>query len=507
MLVDETKPNLSHLSPLPRHHLVDGTIWVVLADTLLVPTGFIITIFLTRQLGPGDYGLFALAVAVIVWIEVGVTSVFNRATVKFVGQAEDWRPVGTTVVRLHLVIGTGAMFLLWLLAAPIAKLLNEPALAAYLPLFALDIPLYSLASAHLNILVGLGRFRKRALVSGAYWIARLLLIVLLVGLGLSVWGAILGSIGASLVKLTIGRLYIRPSLFHRSNFPIRQLWSYAVPLFLFALSLLLFGKLDLFALKALGGTATQAGIYGAAQNLARLPGLFTVSFSPLLLSTLSHTLRAEEGQSAQELGRNAMRVVIGLLPLAGMTAGAASEVVALIFGARYLPAASLLSLLIFGALALAMIRVAAAILIAADRPRWTFALVGPLLPVAVVGHLSLIPRLGAIGASLVTALVACLGAVAAILAVYRVWRILPPLGTLLRSSLVCALAYAVSALWPTPGFLLLLKLLAIILVIPLAFVLLGEFSKREITLARLLLRWQTVRGQDPAMDHGRSEAG
>lgn len=497
-----------NLSSLPRHRrMVDGTLWIFLAEALLVPTGFVITVFLTRRLGPADYGLFTLSAVLVVWIETGVISVFNRATVKFVGQTEDWKPVGTTMVRLYLATSVGAMLLLWLLATPIAKLLNEPTVAAYLRLFALDIPLHSLASAHLNILVGIGGFRQRALVSAGYWIARLLLIVLLVGLGLSVWGAILGSIGASLVKLIIGHIYIRPSLFHRSNFPIRQLWDYALPLFLFALSLLLFGKLDLFMLKALGGTAIQAGIYGAAQNLARLPDLFTISFSPLLLSTLSHTLRAEEGQSARELGRNAMRVVIGLLPLAGLTAGAAPEVVALIFGPRYLPAAPLLSLLIFGALALAMIRVTTAILTAAGKPGWTFALAGPLLPLAAVGHLSLIPRLGAMGASLVTALAACLGALAAVLAVYRVWQILPPGSTLLRSSLVCALAYALAALWPTPGLLLLLKLLGIILVISLAFVLLGEFSKSEIALARSLLRRPTVRGQDPAMDRGRSRSG
>ena len=62
------------------------------------------------------------------------------------------------------------------------------------------------------------------------------------------------------------------------------------------------------------------------------------------------------------MSRNAMRVVIGLLPLAGMMAGAAPEIVGLIFGPQYLPAAPLLAQLIFGAVALAMISVATAIL-------------------------------------------------------------------------------------------------------------------------------------------------
>lgn len=405
---------VNSLSSSRHRHIVEGTIWVFLAEALLMPTGLIITVFLTRRLGPEGYGLFTLAAVLVAWVESSIKSVFDRTTVKFIGQAEEWRPVGTTVVRLHLAASAGATLLLWLLAPSIATLLNEPLLATYLRLFALDIPIYGLARAHRNILVGIGDFRQRALTSAGRWITRVLLIVLLVELGLSVPGAILGTIGASLVELVIGRFHVRPSLFRRSNFPIRQLWGYAAPLFLFALSLLFYSKMDLLMLKALGGTAALAGIYGAAQNLTRLPKIFVKSLSPLLLSTLSRTLRAGEGRPARELGRNAMRVVIGLLPLAGMTAGAAPEIVELIFGPQYLPAAPLLSLLVFGGVASAMMSVVASILIAAGKPGWTFVLTGALLPLAIAGHLLLIPRLGALGASLVTTVVASLGALAAV---------------------------------------------------------------------------------------------
>lgn len=81
------------------------------------------------------------------------------------------------------------------------------------------------------------------------------------------------------------------------------------------------------------------------------------------------------------------------------------------------------------------------------------------------------------------------------LAICRIWRLLPSAGTLLLNTLICAPAYALAALWPAPGVLLLLKLPTIGFVILLAFMLLGEFSTSEIALARSLLRWQTVPGQ------------
>jgi O-antigen/teichoic acid export membrane protein len=389
------------------------------------------------------------------------------------------------------------MILFWCLASPIATLLDEDVLATYLRLFALDIPIYGLAQAHRQILVGVGRYKQRALVTAGRWLGRLLLIVLLVELGLSVPGAILGSIGASLVELVIARFYVRPPLRHHDALPVRQLWSYAAPLLLWALTIRLYDRLDLLALKGLAGTAADAGIYAAAQNVALALGLFSVAFAPLLLSTLSRTLRDGSLSQAKAIARNAMRVVIALMPLAAMIAGAAREITLLAFGAEFLPAAPLIGPLVVGALALTMMYVATSILTAAGKPRWTFAFVGPLVPLALVGHLLLIPRLGALGAALVTALFASLSALAEVVAIYRVWRILPPPATVWRSTLLSGVAYALAALWPTPGLLLFIKLPVIVGVTLFAFALLGEFSSSEMAAVRSILRRRTLHPEEP----------
>ena len=102
-----------------------------------------------------------------------------------------------------------------------------------------------------------------------------------------------------------------------------------------------------------------------------------------------------------------------------------------------------------------------------------------------------------IGASLVTTVFAGLGAVATVLAVHRCWRILPPFGTLGRSVLISGGAYTLATLWPAPGLLLALKLSVIVLLIGLSFLLLGEFSAREIALGRSLVHWRATPGRTP----------
>lgn len=481
--------------------MLDGTVRVFLAEALFPLTGIITVAFLTRRLGPEGYGLLVLTATLVSWVEGNVNAMFSRATIKLVGAAEDWHSVGSTWARLHLTASCAAAGLLWLLAIPISMLLNEPVLATYLCLFALDIPIQSLAQAHRNILVGTGHFRQGALARVGRWISRMLLVILLVQVGFSVPGALVGIIGASLVELSIARCYVRPTFGGRVWLSYSALRDYVLPLFLSSLSVSCYTSVDLFALKVLGGTVVQAGIYGAAQNLSLFPGLFSMAFSPLLLSTLSRMLSRSETDQAKEIGRGAMRLVLGLLPLAAVIAGAAPELVALFFGARYEPAGLLLAMLIFAAAAGVMISVATAILTAAGRPGATFTLTGPLVPLAIIGHLVLIPRFGSLGAASVTVVCAVLGALAALFGVYRVWNISPPPKTLARSVLVSVLVYALAAFWPVSGLLTLAKLVLLGVLMVLTFLALGEFSADEIALARSFLGWGTGRTYPSRLDH------
>ncbi|MBA2450113.1 MAG: oligosaccharide flippase family protein [Chloroflexi bacterium] len=467
-------------SSQPGRHMLDGTVRVLLAEALIVPTGLLAAAFLTRRLGPEGFGLFTLAVSLVSWIEATMPAVFGRATIKLVGEADDWRPVGGLVTRLHLLASVAIAILLWLLASPIATSLGEPALAPYLQLLAVEIPLLGLTAAHRHILIGVGGFRERALAVAARRVSRLLFIVVLVELGLSVSGAILGSIGATLVELAVSRYYVRPPLLRYAHFPARRLWSYVKPLLLFAVLRRAYDRLDLFALTALGGTAAQAGLYGAAQSLTGTPSSLVASSQPLLLATLSRLLSVGDSAAANQIARDAMRAIVLLLPFAAMTVGMASEVVALVFGDAFAAAAPLLAILIFRTLGMALLGVTASILTAAGRPGLTVALTAPMLPLAIGGHLLLIPWLGPIGAALVTTFGAGIGLLGGVLAVHRVLGVAPPAATLARSLAVCGLAYALTVAWPTPDLWVLVKLVLVGLAILVSFVLLGEFSRREL---------------------------
>jgi O-antigen/teichoic acid export membrane protein len=488
---------LSPFSSQPGRHLVDGTVRVFFAGLLFPLTGIITAAFLTRRLGPEGYGLLVLSATLVVWIELGINSFFARATIKFVAEAEDWRSIGVTVSRLQFLAGLGGGLLLTLVAFPLAAFLNEPVLAPYLCLYSLHIPLTGLAQGYQNILVGIGHFKQKAVSSAGQWIARLVLILVLVEMGLSIEGAILGSIGASLVEIAISRRYVGLPFFGHAMFPSQKFWNVGLLLFLSGMSLHSYSGLGLVMLKTFGGTAQEVGIYGAAQNLSILPGIFSMAVGPLLFSTLSRMLSSGEADQAKAIGRATMRMVLGLLPIAAMVSGAASEIVTLFFGQAFEPAAPLFALLIWGAVAFVMISVSMTIVTAARPPRLTLILSAPLVLLAMAGYWMMIPPFGGLGAAFVTALCSWLGAVICVLVVYRLWSIIPPMATLWRSVVISVLAYMVAVSWPTTGLLLVIKLAVIGVGIILAYLVLREFSPDEITQARSFLSGRTAPVEQP----------
>ncbi|OEU63013.1 MAG: hypothetical protein BBJ57_11450 [Desulfobacterales bacterium PC51MH44] len=477
-------------------HITVGTLQGFVASSLSLPTGILTAAFLSRLLGPVNYGALTVAASIVVWIEGAITMGFSRAAVKFVAEAEDWRSVSTRFLQVQFMVSLGAAFFLAAVAPILASWLDTAELSTYLRLFSLGIPFYALFSIHQSILVGRGLFGSRAFLIATYWLIRMVLIFLFVGLWPSVASAIMALIVSYLLVFIGARFFINPTLLGNSDLSFYNLWDFALPIFFYAVGISLFNRLDLFFVKGLSGTPQAAGFYGAAQNLTIVPALFIASLSPLLLSKLTQLCSQNQKESAKAMIKKAIRLTFSLLPFAGMAAGAATEVVVVIYGQSFSSAGQILGILIFAALGVSMIVVSSSALIAADRPELTFYLILPIVVLAFGAHFMLVPRFGSIGAAGVTTGLSWFGACCCMLAVYRVWRVRLPVSTFVRSITICMFAYILASKWQTPGLLILLKLPVISMVIIIAITLFGEFSGDEIAFVRSIFDWRSRMNQN-----------
>ncbi len=428
--------------------VLNGSALILFADLLMVPVGLLIVAMLTRWLGPEGYGLFALSASLVAAIEWGLASILSRPTIHGVGQAVDWQPVARTLLRWHVLLATAVLFVLWIMARPIAELLGEPTLATYLVLFACDLPFFLLAQAYRNILTGRGQFAARALTGASRWLARLVLIALAVELGLSIPAAILGSIGASIVELAVGRWSLGPVRSGRTadTAALKQL---ALPLVASAVCIAFVGKIDLFLIKMLGTSVEEAGFYAAAQNLAILPGIFGQAVSAVVLSTLNRTRMEGQMAAFRQTGQQSLQVSLCLLPLVGLIAGSASGIAVLCFGPVFKAAAPYVSILMLGAVAQVFLGMLMAILIADGHLRWTLGLAAPLVLLAIGGHLWSIPVWGPLGAAWTTSATMLVGASTGYCAARFLDSVQLRFGSLARALLLCALGFGVSMMGPT----------------------------------------------------------
>ncbi len=459
---------------------LDGTVRVFLAEALILPTGLLTAAYLTRKLGPADYGVLSLAVSLVAWLQWSLSSFFTRASIQVVGESADWRPVGAVLLRVHLLSGGVLAVLVAAAAWPVANALREPQLTGYLLLLAPEVVLSAVVAAHRNLMVGTGQYTPRAVVSAARWLSRLALIVLFVEWSGSVAGALLGNVLASAVELIACRRFIRPGWRVKPGaFPIERLLRPAVPLFLGALCLRIFDKLDLFALKLLGGTAADAGYYVAAQNLAFVPSLVSISFSPLLLSSLCRLGREGATVEARELVRRTVCVSLWLIPAGAIAAGSAGGIVRTVYGSQFHASAPLFALLIGASIALVFVSVHTALLTAAEKSLWTFWLTLPLLPMACAGYPLCIPPFGLRGAALVTLGAAVVTAGATVFITYRTWKCPPAAAHWVRAFAGGFLFWHLATGWPVEGWLLLVKLSVLVLTLPVYLWLTGEFNSSE----------------------------
>jgi O-antigen/teichoic acid export membrane protein len=459
-----------------------------LTNLLLPLTGLVTAAFLTRRLGADGYGLLVLSSAFFVFVDLTTNAFLSRASIKFLGQATDPLAVGATVLRLHLLVGIAAGLLLGLAAMPLSWALNEPDLAICIALYALQVPIASLSQGHQNVLIGTGQFRKRALANAVRWISRLVLILFLVEMGLSVPGAILGNVGASVAELAISRRFVTLPIFGRIVVPVRPFFEIGIVLGVFSLLIQLFSNSSTVLLKMLGGTLEQVGQYGAALNLSIIPSLFGLSMSPLLLSTLSRQLAEGRLDQAKETTRGAIRWILLLLPFGALVAGASPEIVVWVFGSRFAPAAPVLAFLIFGAIVFILVSICAAVVTAVGRPQAALHVSVLLFVTGIAANLLLIPLYGAPGAAAATSGCQMLAGATSLMVVYRTWAVTPPVGTFCRSVTLGFVVYGLAVALPAEGLVALsFKLAGIGVVIPLAYVLLGELSAEELVQARGLV--------------------
>lgn len=373
----------------PRWRILLSVAWSALEATSSVLVSLVALLGIARLIGAAEFGLGALALGLVQILTVVLGSLFHDALVRGhdVGQRQV-NAAWTAALLLGLLAFAGCLLLAW----PLAEFFREPRFAMVFVVLAATLIPDAIAA---NLIAERRRAMDFRLVAVQYLIGRgsgAALGVLLAWYGYGVWSMVAQQVLTSLVILAI--------LLLRSPFQPRWSADFAVlrPLVRFTSSIIgtqfviQLGERLILSYVARVGDLTLAGYWGLATRL--IDNLVRTINDSLYHVSLSYFAKVQD--RPVELGalvRQANGWLVALvLPSLAVLAVLAPQVIELLLGPSWLPAAAATQILAIGAifqLRRLMDHVALNALGHSDGPLWAHVVETAVVTAALFGLMPL----------------------------------------------------------------------------------------------------------------------
>ena len=471
-----------------------GTISLIAAQIVFLAGGYVIHIVLARHFGPEIYGIYGGVISFLAWVEIAVIAGIPTAVQKYVAEGNyPVKIIEKKGVRMQIVY-SGALFALVVLLSPlIATLLREKQLSVYIRIVSIDILIYAVYFVYLGVVNGMRDFGRAALVSIIYSLSKVSAVLGLVFLGFSLAGALIGNIIASFCGLLAVMLFcksynVKPLISRNDDFQSAKIIKFAIPIILLFLTRQLLMSLDLFCVKALIKDVSQTGFYVSAAAFAKFPYFIFMGLTAALFPSLIKSLAKGSKELTTSYIKQALRFFfVFAIPFVFVIMATSENLISLAFSPVYLPAASILNILVIGLTFFALFMVLSTIMIADEKPHWIFLLTLPLLAIDFLLNLIFIPSYGTEGAAWATTITAIMGAAAAAWMVFNRFKTLVNFISLLRIFLSSLIIFVIARFYQAPNIFLVLEYAILLLFYIGILILLGEIKMKDL---RLVMFWR-----------------
>lgn len=467
--------------PAAGRKVARPVVQLLMARFVFLASGMVVSIILARALGPAEFGIYGVVISVLTWTQLLLNGGIPGATAKLLAERPNRAATIEQTARAVLISGGLALFAGgWLAAPTLARWLGIPSAADVLRVALLDLPLMAAYFAWQGTLYGHARFGILALGLVIHTLLKLVGIVLLAFLGLSVTGAILAQVAASVGTLVYLSVVVPPARTLPAFELARPMLMMALPLSLYAMALQIHVNLGLWLLSA-AGPADARGFFVAALNVSRTLSVVQAVVSGVVFASMSRALAQREEAAARRHLEDGLRFALLLIaPAAALLSVDAGPVVTFLFGASYAPAGDILRWQLVAFALLPLLDLCFMALAADGRPAYPAGLLAALIAPAVILCLALVTTHGGAGAAAAQALVVAIATALAALAAWRRFRTLVTPLTLLRVGCATALTTLLSAQISVAGPWLAAKLAALFSVWVLLLVLLRELTSADL---------------------------
>ena len=404
---------------LHRHLRGSGVLFV--GRLLSKWLNFAVQILVVRLLSQADYGALAYALSVVALLQQAATFGLDQSITRFVPLYQEQRQYRKLFGTLLMALAIVGLLGLLLVAAVYAGqsllgglVIRDRRALELLLLLVFLVPVQGID----NLLVGLFAvftspaaifFRRYVLTPGL----KLAVLLVMLPTGYGVFFAAGGYLAADVVGLLVGTAILwhflhRQGLFahfgrHRIDVPWREIMGYTIPLFSSELLLVGLPALEVVLLERLA-SVTQVAAYLAVIPFAFMIDLVKSSFTPLFMPAATRMLARRDVEGINCLyWQSAIWIAVLASPVFLLTFAAARPLIGLLYGPRYADSAAVLSVLSLGWYVEIAMGFNATVLKVYGRLRFLLLVNAVTLLLSIALGLLLIPRYGALGAAIASA--------------------------------------------------------------------------------------------------------
>ncbi len=467
-----------------------GTAYLMLANLVFILSNYLLHVYLGRHLGPEGYGVFGIIMSIYLINRSFLNTGFPKSVSKAIAESENQKNIiAKKAIKIEFLIAFIFSLLYIIFADKIALLLNDKGLSNYIVLLGIILVPLSIISLYLNgFFNGTRRFLEQAKVKIIYSVVRVLLAILLVALGLNVFGVLVGYLIAIIFSIFVAKSYFKINFSDKRKFNFKKILLFSLPVTIAALSFTLIKNVNILFIKSLIGDNFSVGIYTAAVTLSNISYMVFVAVPSTLMPSISKAYSVPNIKLASKYVSKSLRYLFILLfPITAMISATSSELLVLFYSKNFIEGGPLLSILIIASTFLIISSTLNSVITGSGKPKVEMFL--GLMFIFVLSGLNflLIPWKGLIGAALSLLITSFFSMAISSLYVSYLLRKILDLMSFIKISISSLVIYCLAINLEINGPILIIYYLILGLIYFLILLLIGEIKKEDIKIITNML--------------------
>lgn len=332
---------------------------VITGNVSAAGLGFLAVLLVSRNLSVSDFGLFNMAISIMIIIsrlaELGMEAPIVKFTSSYLAADKTAEAEGVLGMALRMRMVTALIFaaLTFIAADMIAtRLYDYPELAPLIKLVSSGIIGIALFGYIRTSLHAYQLFRRSVMLQLIVDLAKFLAVAAMISLfsGIGTFSALSAFVFAPLAGLLLGFRQLRPMLFPKKVVVkglLGRFVSYVRWRFVSNICVTVLPYIGIFILAKMAGSEA-AGIYGLAVNLTLIFPVITSSIATVLLPKVSRYRQAEEFRHYLKGSlRISFYIAVAALPILFIS----GRVIPFLFGERYIETVPIFNWLLFSSIA------------------------------------------------------------------------------------------------------------------------------------------------------------